>query len=110
MNTASATPTGTDLVNACGAAVRALDGTQLSANESEQALWCGAYMSGLVDGFGVSPPGVNGRQVLCLPEQGIDNGQAIRIVTKWLREHPEHLHESGRMEAMIALTKAFPCP
>jgi hypothetical protein len=28
----------------------------------------------------------------CLPKAGIEAGQAVRITTKWLRDHPEKLH------------------
>jgi hypothetical protein len=105
----AAPTTGVQILQACGSAVKQQDGAQISMQESIESIWCIGYLGGLLDGFGMSPPKINGRQVLCLPEQGITNDQLVRLVTKWLREHPENLHESGRMEALIALSKAFPC-
>ncbi|WP_368671159.1 Rap1a/Tai family immunity protein [Cupriavidus sp. IK-TO18] len=101
--------TGGDLLRACGATVKQQDGIGISATESAEAIWCIGYISGLLDAIGLAPPKVQGKQALCLPPNGINNEQAIRLIVKWLRENPEGLHQSGRMEAVIALSKAFPC-
>jgi len=47
--------------------------------------------------------------LVCLPEQGIKNGQAVRIVVKYLREHPERLHEPAVHLLSWAISDAFPC-
>lgn len=49
------------------------------------------------------------RPFFCLPEDGIKNIQAIRIVTKFLSEHPEKLHEPEIALVIIAFIEAFPC-
>jgi hypothetical protein len=48
--------------------------------------------------------------VFCLPTQGIVNSQAVRIVARYLREHPAELHYQARTVASLALAEAFPCP
>ena len=47
--------------------------------------------------------------LICLPEEGIQVEQAMLITTKWLRSHPEQLHQGGRESVFIALAQAFPC-
>lgn len=46
---------------------------------------------------------------LCWPEKGIDNGQAVRIVTQYLRNNPAKLHEDEVFLAMLAFRSAYPC-
>lgn len=53
--------------------------------------------------------GVVSKTLFCEPEHGVTNGQAARVVTKYLQEHPEQLHESDSGLAMFALMEAFPC-
>lgn len=51
----------------------------------------------------------NEKYDICLPEGGIQNGQAVRIVNKFLNERPEALHEDGTILIIAALINAFPC-
>lgn len=105
---AMAMPTGEDLLEACSATVKQQDGGHLSDAELARSFWCVTYLSGFLDAVGLTSS-MYGKPAICLPANGISNDQLARIVTKWLRDNPEHLHESGRMETMIALAKAFPC-
>jgi hypothetical protein len=45
---------------------------------------------------------------VCWPK-GVTVFQAVRVVTKWLNDHPEDLHNTARVEVMKALMAAFPC-
>jgi hypothetical protein len=45
----------------------------------------------------------------CLPPDSVTN-QWMRIVVKYLQEHPERLHEEATTLASLAFTSAFPCP
>ena len=47
--------------------------------------------------------------LFCIPEDGIENGQAARIVVKYLREHPQHLHLDDFTLAVSAFQEAYPC-
>jgi hypothetical protein len=105
----SASPTGDELLDACSVVVKRLDGAELSPEDMTKGIWCAAYLSGFVDAVGLTPPVILGQRAVCLPADGVSGGQLARIVTKWLREHPEHLHESGRAETLLALAWAFPC-
>lgn len=44
----------------------------------------------------------------CLPDDA-PIAQYARVVVRWLREHPEKLHEPKSMLVMEALEDAFPC-
>ena len=46
---------------------------------------------------------------VCVPSEGIDIGQATRIVVKWLREHPQELHKPAGALVLAALQPVFPC-
>ena len=45
----------------------------------------------------------------CFPESGIQYGQAVRIVTRYMSEHPASLHKSGAMLSIEAFKAAYPC-
>lgn len=40
---------------------------------------------------------------------GVDIGQMARVLVKWLRDHPERLHERPSVLTIDALKDAFPC-
>ena len=44
----------------------------------------------------------------CIPNK-VTRGQTSQIVIKYLREHPERLHEQAVWLAAKALDTAFPC-
>lgn len=72
---------------------------------------CAMYFGGLLDMHSVMSTERlgNGRPLFCTPSTGISNEQAARIFLKWAENHPESLHESARVEAILALSHAFPC-
>jgi hypothetical protein len=45
---------------------------------------------------------------ICLPK-GVNGLQAKLVIEKYLREHPENLHDDAWMAASVALAAAFPC-
>lgn len=46
---------------------------------------------------------------VCFPEQGIAVEQAVRVVLKYLNDHPEKLHMDDAILVAVALADAFPC-
>ena len=44
----------------------------------------------------------------CIPDK-VPVLQLARVLVKWLREHPERLHESKVLLTLAALKEAFPC-
>lgn len=53
--------------------------------------------------------GNDGSIKVCMPENGIDNGQATRIVVSYLRKNPASLHENEVVLTMLAFIDAYPC-
>lgn len=46
---------------------------------------------------------------ICLPPTGIKNGQAVRVVVKYLNDNPEKLNEDSTLLTMLAIAHAYPC-
>lgn len=101
--------TGAELLQRCGAYEKSSSGTALSADEAMDAMWCMGYVSGLLDGFGVSDFRIGETRAVCPPEAGLTRMEAVGFIIRWLREHPEEHAKSGRRAAVLALTKAMPC-
>lgn len=70
------------------------------------ALACLAYIHGLIDGMQF---GRFFAKEYCPPKAGLSVDQAQLVITKYLRGHPEHLHEDAGTLAGPALLDAFPC-
>lgn len=101
-------PDGSELLRACNAAVRLSDGETLAPDDIARATWCTGYIGGFLDGLALMG-WKGGTTKVCLPPKGIENDQAARILVKYLRAHPEILHESGRTSLIVAIGEAFAC-
>jgi hypothetical protein len=113
----SFTDDGNHLLRACKAMLRqgGNDPIDTFAMDFALGLNCAGYINGITDlnsiyrkffseaGFGENAG------LFCLPNDGIETGQAVRIVVKYLEANPEILHHSRRTLAVEALMKAFPC-
>jgi Rap1a immunity proteins len=72
---------------------------------------CAAYLLGFLDSYAITSQWLpRDRRFICLPKQGLQGGQALLVLTKWLREHPSELHQTVRVVAFQALKDTFPCP
>lgn len=47
--------------------------------------------------------------LVCVPT-GATYEQVVRVIVKYLRDHPERLHRPRRQLMLAALEAAFPCP
>lgn len=109
IHTAHAAVTGAELLSRCEAAQKSIDGAKLSGEDMLDGMWCMGYMGGLLDGFGVADFRIGDEKAVCPPGDGLTREQALRSVTRWLRENPEALQKSGRRGAILALSKTYPC-
>ena len=80
-------------------------GMQASINRSRAM----GYVQGLLDSYTVFSTRDPSLDVFCMPEQGVSSAQARILIVKWLKEHPERLHEQARLLVFHALAEAFPC-
>jgi len=101
-------PDGNELLRNCSVAVRQSDGADLNPEEMVRSVWCSGYVGGFLDGLAVMS-WKGGATKVCLPTDGITNGQAARIVVKYLRANPETLHQSGRISLLVSIAEAFKC-
>ena len=67
------------------------------------------YIQGLLDSYTVFSTRDSSLDIYCMPEQGVSSAQARILIVKWLREHPQRLHEQARLLVFHALAEAFPC-
>jgi hypothetical protein len=100
---------GDDLLARCSASEKSMNGEKLNAEEMLDSMWCVGYLSGLLDGFGVADFKVDNEKMVCPNEGGLTRSQALTTITRFLRDHPEERAKSGRRNALVALSKAFPC-
>lgn len=94
---------GNFLIGACHVTVSVIEHTGTIARPLEA--WRAGYCRGVV--VGVDSVATLGGQV-CKPE-GVTSDQEVRVVAKYLEDHPESLNQTGSILAFQALRDAFPC-
>lgn len=83
--------------------------------ENQHAVACIAYAEGVVQGvsqevaFSHAMTNKEPLRPFCLPDDA-ENGQLIRVVLKYIRNHPEVAHQSTAFLIVLALKESFPCP
>jgi len=100
---------GTEMLHRCSAAVRHDDGEKLNGEELVEATYCLGYASGFLDAIPVVELASNTQPNVCVPQDGLDIKQAVRIFVKYLREHPEDLYINARLTFYKSILMAFPC-
>lgn len=108
--------TGNDLLKRCSHAVAAIDDEQeLRGTKGLDATFCFGYITGVRDAaesYQVFDHSVKKQETFvrfCTPEGGMNNGQTVRIVVKYLKDNPAKLHERAEWLILDALRDAFPC-
>lgn len=104
--------TGNDLLTNCSAFVKVMDGEK--SKDVVKAGYCVGYLVGIQDGLllmeGVATKNKSAKNVklVCTPI-GTSVGQFARVLEKFLKDHPEYLHEPSGVLSYVAFTEAFPC-
>jgi hypothetical protein len=89
--------TGSDLLQKC------------ESDSAAQYNACAGYVIGLVDYQGTLVAwSLVEKPIFCTPDNARAS-QLVKVVTKWLNEHPEKLHQSASSSVPIALYDALPC-
>lgn len=73
---------------------------------SQSSESCTSYIAGVIDAL--IDAGSAQKPLICLHER-TDLGQAVDVVEKYLRAHPEKRHGNAASIATTALKHAFPC-
>jgi hypothetical protein len=111
------TITGNQLLEKCTPALRVLDGDNAGAvgGDGDKAWFCLGFVSANLEAFAAGSVWEVGfhstvRMYPCFPvNENVTLDQGPRIILKYLRVHPERLHESGFLLSLAALNEAFPC-
>lgn len=96
---------GNELLAQCMAAERFLDTEEF--NDQVGIATCFGLLQGVRNTMHFM--GNEGPVKACLPENGIDNRQATRIVTSYLKRNPASLHKNEVILTMQAFIEAYPC-
>jgi hypothetical protein len=108
---------GNRLLENCGALVRHADSGFTDSTNTFGSSWCLGYLSGFAEGFDsmamVSAKTFADYQTMrstyiCFPD-GSTIGQYARVLVKFLKDHPERLHEDESVLVLAGLGQAFPC-
>jgi hypothetical protein len=92
----------------------AIDKENGTDEETRNLIMCLGYVSGFVDAldsysvFREALTKQKEHKLFCKPEE-IERGQVVRIVLKYIRNHPEHAHGPTGVLFIGALREAYPC-
>ncbi|HEY1137420.1 MAG TPA: Rap1a/Tai family immunity protein [Xanthomonadaceae bacterium] len=104
---------GNQLLSDCKMMLRIADGEALgkeTLDNIHRASSCVGRMQGIITTSTMyEASGRLKERLICLPPEGMNNGQAGRVVVKYLESHPDKLHKNGTMLAFFAIVEAFPC-
>lgn len=102
-----------DYLPRCAKMVRVLDegpSTRMSSEDLADAAGCSSYLTGFIGALRVGQPVEPHSPTLydCVPPQA-QVGQLVRILDRYLKLHPERLHEPMEDVTATALREAFRC-
>jgi hypothetical protein len=79
-----------------------------TACENQSRAQCVGYVQAVSDALFYGNA-VNGYRA-CQPHAGYTSEQAVDVVRRWLKDHPEERHLGAVGLTAAALSEAFPCP
>jgi Rap1a immunity proteins len=100
---------GNELLRRCELLVSYTEGERPDVSSSGEMMFCAGFMQGITNMNLLYQQVLKSDAQFCLPEWGISNSHAARIVVKHLRDYPEELHRNEFVLAIWALNVAFPC-
>ena len=98
---------GNTLLTQCTQVERFMDNKKAGA-ESDIGM-CLGLVQGVRTTMLLTEPLLDQKHRTCWPTDGIDNGQAVRIVLQYLRSNPALLHHDEVLLMMLAFRKAYRC-
>lgn len=99
---------GNRLLNDCGEVIKLITKEDASSFSSTKAEHCYGLILGTVGAHDLLSKHKNNDYFFCLPS-GVTTNQATMVIVKYLKEHPENLHNSASTLILLALQKNFPC-
>lgn len=111
-------PDANQILKKCQQAIRQYDDqpSNLSIGDSLDAGWCFGWVGSVIemnylhrDFADKAHPASADMFYFCAPSGGLTAIQAVRVIVKYLKEHPADLHHNGMALTDLALKSAFPC-
>jgi hypothetical protein len=105
---------GNMLLKNCQAWVRLMDNPNDAASGSDEieGANCAGYVDGVVDDHVTlqleDKMPFDSTKYFCIPD-GVTPNQTVRVVVKWLTDHPARLHEKAIRLVLAALRDNFAC-
>ncbi len=92
------------------AVVERLHDSTINSEQVElmKTMFCLGYVEGLAFGIAAADSRRNDF-TFCLPSIQVTNEQIVRIIRKYIADHPANAHELTAILAVAALREAFPC-
>jgi len=101
---------GNSLLSNCNATIRIMDGEKFSAETNEIGIGqCFGLVEGVRNTLVYLNDSLGSNLRVCWPDKGIPNGQAVRVVVKYLNDHPAELNLDQTLLTMLAYKTAYPC-
>jgi hypothetical protein len=100
---------GNDLLRECSKVETAKDDVTLDFEDGLALGQCLGMMQGITNLNTIYELALQKNALFCNPEQGITNGEAAKIVVKYLNNNPQKFHEPKIELAIQAFREAFPC-
>lgn len=109
-NSSVSTMDGRQLLEACTAGVRAVEGIKVQSDDFANMTKCMYYIRGFADGFFAAAirGNLSNASQFCVPPQ-VTNEELMRVVKKWIEDNPTKLHWSAAIVVLSALDEGFPC-
>jgi hypothetical protein len=98
---------GNELLENCRASILYMDRTPNS--DSFGSGLCLGITEGVLNTMVALGPQLAKESRICLPDDGIKAGQAVRVVYKYLQDNPATLHLEDTTLVRIAFQRAYPC-
>lgn len=103
---------GRDLLESCKGAITyfekdSLPSDTVSRDTAELGSICISYISGILDTL-IFDNTVLKIRLFCIPKD-ITSDQAIRVIVKYLEDHPEQLNDPAIILVLTAFKTYFPC-
>ncbi|HNV88897.1 MAG TPA: Rap1a/Tai family immunity protein [Methylotenera sp.] len=98
---------GNELLKSCSPVLK----TKSDVNEDDYIgySFCLGLMQGITNLNMTYEVSLGKKAYFCLPDSGIINSQAARIVVKFLEDNPQRLNEESSLLSILAFAKAYPC-
>ena len=98
---------GNDLLRGCTIFLRVQDGDNASQQDASYAVLTMGYIEGVKRGCDMMQTAHGFKLPYAIPPD-VDAGQIVRVIDKWLEDHPEKLHLPAEALILEALVQAFP--